>query len=80
MSSTQQHCRQAEKASGDGNASGWSSVSAGCQGTYDGPYVNHTCCIQHVNAGSVSTEDYGSAFGAPRSTVNVRNTKDAVDR
>ena len=53
---------------------------AGCQGTYDGPYVNHTCCIQHVNAGSVSTEDYGSAFGAPRSTVNVRITKDAVDR
>ena len=45
---------------------------AGWQSKYDGAYVNHTCCIEHVNAEFVSTEDYGGELGAPMSTVNVR--------
>jgi hypothetical protein len=49
----------------------------GWQGQYDGAYVNHTCCIEHVNAEFVSTEDYGGELGAPMSTVNVRIIKNA---
>ena len=47
----------------------------GWQGKFDGPYVNHTCCIHHVNAEFVPTEDYGEEEGAPMTTVNVRTVK-----
>ena len=47
----------------------------GWQGKFDGPYVNHTCCIHHVNAEFVPTEDYGEEEGAPITTVNVRTIK-----
>ena len=50
----------------------------GWKGTYHGPYVNHTCCLTHVNAEYVSTEDYGNHKGARISTVYVRTTKDVV--
>jgi len=39
-----------------------------------------TCCIHHLNAELVSTEDYGNEEGAPSmSTVNVRMTKDVPE-
>ena len=47
----------------------------GWQGKFNGPYVNHTCCIHHVNAEFVPTEDYGEEEGAPMTTVNVRTVK-----
>jgi hypothetical protein len=51
----------------------------GWQSKFAGPYVNHTCCIHHLNAEFVSTEDYGNEEGAPMSTVNVRMTKDVPE-
>ena len=65
-------------ASGDGE---WSRKKVmftpidGWMGQFDGPYVNHTCCIHHVNAEYVSTKDYGEEEGAPITTVNVRTIK-----
>jgi hypothetical protein len=34
-----------------------------------------TCCMHHVNAEFVPTEDYGEEEGAPMTTVNVRTVK-----
>jgi len=51
----------------------------GWQSKFAGPYVNHTCCIHHLNAELVSTGDYGNEEGAPMSTVNVRITRDVPE-
>jgi len=52
----------------------------GWKGTYHGPYVNHTCCLAHVNAEYISTENYGNHKGARMSTVYVRTAKDGYAR